>query len=68
MKLFSLKEAAAYLGLKPETVKYHVYQSGYLKGQLVGKTLVFTQEELDHFKATVPTPGRKKRDGEEPDA
>jgi hypothetical protein len=60
MKLYSLKEAAVYLGLKPETLKYHVYQSGYLKGQLVGKSLVFTEEELDEFKARVPVPGRKK--------
>jgi hypothetical protein len=60
MKLYSLKEAAEYLGLKPETVKYHVYQSGYLKGQLIGKSLVFTQEELDEFKQRVPAPGRKK--------
>ena len=61
MKLYSLKEAAAYLGLKPETVRYHVYYSGYLKGQKVGHSLVFTQEELDRFKQTVPRPGRKRR-------
>lgn len=61
MRLFSLKEAAEYLGLKPETVRYHVYHSGYLKGQKVGHSLVFTQDELDRFKQSVPRPGRKRR-------
>lgn len=67
MKLYSLKEAAEYLGLKPVTVKYHVYQSGYLQGQLVGNSLVFTQEELDRFRETVPRPGRKKSADDAPD-
>jgi hypothetical protein len=57
IKLFSVREAAEYLGLKPETVRYHIYYSGYLKGQKVGNVLVFTQDELDHFKQTVPRPG-----------
>lgn len=50
MELFSTAEAAAYLGMKLETVKYHVYVVKDLKpNKLIGKTLVFTQETLDEF-------------------
>lgn len=59
--LYSVTEAAQYLGIKPETIKYHLYQSQLLKGQLVGKSIVFTQAELDTFKATVPKRGRKPK-------
>lgn len=63
---FSLREIADELDLKPETVKYHIYKSGYFKGKgkLVGHTLSFTQEELDEMKKimrTMPRPGRKSR-------
>ena len=66
-KLYSTAEAAGYLGLKVETVKYHLYQSGYLQADIVlGRTLGFYQSTLDAFKETVPPPGRKpKADPEE---
>jgi DNA adenine methylase len=49
-KLYSTREAAAYLGLKEETVKYHVYVSSALHPERVGNLLVFTEEELERFK------------------
>ena len=48
-KLYSTREAASYLGLKEETVKYHVYVSNTLYPVKVGKSLVFTEEELERF-------------------
>jgi DNA adenine methylase len=49
-RLYSTKEAATYLGLKEETVKYHVYVSSALHPERVGNSLVFTEEELERFK------------------
>ena len=61
-KLFSTAEAAEYLRLKVETVKYHLYQSGYLEADIVlGRTLGFDQSTLDAFKDRVPPPGRRRK-------
>jgi len=56
---YNVEEAAAYLGLEPETVRYHVYTSKYLKGELKSRRLSFTQTELDSFKLNKPDAGRK---------
>ena len=48
-KLYSTKEAATYLKLKEETVKYHVYNSKTLHPIKIGGILIFTQDELDRF-------------------
>lgn len=64
-ELYSTKQAAEYLGVKPETIKYHVYTSGYLKPIKLGpRTLVFTKAMLDDFKRTVPEPGKPKKPAE----
>lgn len=61
-EFFSTKQAAEYLGIKVETVKYHIYTSKYLKPIKLGpRTLVFTKEMLDEFKRTVPDPGKPKK-------
>ena len=61
-RLFSTAEAAEYLGLKVETVKYHLYQSGHLKADVVlGRTLGFYQSTLDAFRESVPRPGRPRK-------
>ncbi|MBN1430461.1 MAG: hypothetical protein JXB07_18975 [Anaerolineae bacterium] len=57
-RLFSTEKAAEYLGLKMPLMKYHIHKSKRLKGQKVGHSLVFTQNELDQFKATERKPGR----------
>lgn len=57
--LYSTRTAAEYLGVKPETIKYHVYVAKDLvPDQRLGNTLVFTQETLDRFKQTKRTLGR----------
>jgi excisionase family DNA binding protein len=65
-RLYSTAEAADYLGLKVETVKYHLYQSGRLQADVVlGRTLGFYQSTLDAFKESVPRPGRPPKAKEE---
>lgn len=59
--LFSTAQAADYLGLSLSAIKYHVHKAGNLIPQRIGNSLVFTQEQLDHFKATRRRPGRPKR-------
>lgn len=58
MKLYSTTEAAEYLDKTVASLKYHIHVAKTLKGQLVGHSLVFTQEELDRFKRNERPPGR----------
>ena len=63
---YSLKDVAEELGLHPQTVKYHIYDSGYFKGmgKKVGRSLAFTQAELDRMRVllkSMPPPGRKRK-------
>ncbi len=58
--LYTSREAARYLELSVSTVKYHVYKSGLLQGHLIGKTRVFTKDELDVFRAADYKPGWKR--------
>ncbi len=51
MKLYSTREAAAYVGLSLQGFKYHVHTTKTIERQLVGHSLVFTQEQLDEFRA-----------------
>jgi hypothetical protein len=60
MKLFSTKEAAKYLDITERMMKKYVHGEKSQNipplltgGTLVAHTLVFTQEQLDTFKATV---------------
>lgn len=65
MKLFSTSEAADYLGVKLITMKKYVHGDEHrqpvLKGTKVGNSLVFTQEELDIFKAQRRGRGRPRK-------
>ena len=58
--LFGTNEAAIYLGMKPETVKYHI-KEGNLQGTLVGHSLVVTRRRLWEFeKEQIRRPRRVK--------
>lgn len=60
-KLFTTKQAAEYLGVKRETIKYHVYTSKLLSGKLIHPRLrMFTQTELDGLKIFM----RNRRNGD----
>lgn len=58
--LFTTKEAADYLGVKPETIKYHVHVSKRLKGMLLTPRMrLYTRTELDELAAELGrTPGQ----------
>ena len=62
-EIFSLADAADYLGLTPRGVKYHVYETGQLAGEVKGTTLLFTREALDRFNETRQAVGRPRKGG-----
>jgi len=49
--LYTVEQAADYLGLALATVQYHIYKSQELMPmRRIGKTMVFTRAILDDFK------------------
>lgn len=54
--LYSTQQAADYLGIALPTLKHHVKRGNIIPTK-IGKTLVFTQEQLDEFKAVERRPG-----------
>src|SRR3990167_2751116 len=58
---YSLREAAEYLALKPETLKHHYYKTKKLEGRCIGRTLIFTRVQLDKFAETPRPVGRPKK-------
>ncbi len=49
-KLYTLQEAADYLGVHPATIKYHLYRAKtpeFPKGHRYGRLLLWTERELD---------------------
>lgn len=67
-KVFSLIEAAQACHRHPQSLKWHRYRSGYFKdlGRVVGKSLVFTADEVDEMKRRfdkmpeLPSRGKEK--------
>ena len=65
--LFSTAEAADYVGISRQGLKYHVHVAGNLTPDAkVGHALVFTRETLDRFLARRRPPGRPPQT-EDPD-
>lgn len=58
---YGINEAAKYLGLSVSALKYHIFESKTLKPQKIGHSFIFTQAQLDEFKATKRSPGRPKK-------
>jgi DNA-binding CsgD family transcriptional regulator len=51
-KLYSTAEAAEYLGIHLETLKYHIYDQKHIEPDYtIGRDLAFLQSTLDDFKA-----------------
>jgi len=61
VKLYSTKEAAAYLNLSVSGVKHYVYIAKKLKPIKKGNSLVFTQEQLDILSRRKPGRPRKEQ-------
>lgn len=64
---YSLREVADELGIHPQTVKHHIYKTGHFKGKgkLIGRSLTFTQAELDEMKEIkkrIPPPGKPRKE------
>jgi hypothetical protein len=57
-KLYGSQEAAKYLGISVNNLKYHVHSGKNINAQLIGNSLVFTQDELDRFLSERRKPGR----------
>lgn len=65
--LYSVEEAAAYLGTTPRTVLHHHHNSGKLQGKVV-RGIYFTRDQLDEFKNNWPQPGRPRTDQSQTDS
>lgn len=50
--IFTVAQAADYLGITTDGIKYHLYKSKRLKGTMVGRDVLFNRQELDAFKAS----------------
>ena len=50
-RLYSTVEAAAYLGVNPETLRYHIYDKQHIQADYtIGRDLAFLEETLDAFR------------------
>ena len=64
-RIFSIAEAAEYLGVKYETIKYYLYKAKTLKPDItLGGVNGFYQSTLDRFRATKRKPGRPPKSAE----
>lgn len=62
-EIYSTREAAAYLGVQPVTIKFHVYVvKDLVPDKLIGNTLIFTRATLDLFKKIKRPSGRPPSD------
>ena len=59
--IYGTKEAAQYLGMTVSGLRYHIKAENILP-QKIGKTFVFTQEQLDSFQQNRRPAGRPKGD------
>jgi len=59
--IYGTKQAATYLGITVSGLRYHI-DAGNIVPEKIGKTLVFTQEQLDQFIKTRRPAGRPKGD------
>ena len=61
VNLMTTQEAATYLGLSVRTVCYYVAEGRLHKARVIGRTMMFSRQELDRFKAIPRKGGRPKR-------
>jgi len=59
--LYSTNEAARYLGFSRRGLQHHIYVTKLLHPQHIGRTLVFTRDDLDLFRSLARRrPGRPR--------
>ena len=66
-ELCSTEEAAEYLGMTVAAVKYHVHVAHNLNPMRIGRSLVYTREQLDRFKESKRPQGRPTKEESEDD-
>lgn len=49
-QIYTMEEAAIYLGVVKDTMKKYVSRQKRLRGKMVGKSMIFTKRQLDDFK------------------
>ena len=59
-QLYSLAEAAEYLGMDINALKYHAFTVNTIFSQLIGNARVFWKADLDHFQANKRGIGRPR--------
>lgn len=60
-QVFSTREAAEYLGVTFNTMKYYIHYAKTITGKKMGNSLMFTKDQLDEFRANKRPPGRPKK-------
>jgi len=65
MKLYDTSKAAQYLKMTVSALKYHVHIARNITPQKLGRTLIFTQEQLDEFQANRRPQGRPRKESNE---
>lgn len=53
-----IEDAAKYCKMSVAALKYHIYVAGDLAGRMIGHSITFEREVLDHFMANKRAPGR----------
>lgn len=60
-QIYSTREAAEYLGVSFDTMKYYIHYAKTIEGERMGNSLMFTRSQLDEFHATKRSSGRPKK-------
>jgi len=61
IRIYDITGAAGYTDLSESSVKYHMYQAKDLHYHQLGRSVLFTQEQLDHFLSIKRSPGRPSK-------
>ena len=48
--IFTMQEAAIYLGIAIDTMYKYVSRQKRIRGKMIGRSMIFTRQQLDQFK------------------
>ena len=61
IRIYDIAGAAEYTGLTESSIKYHMYSVKDLTYHLLGRNVLFTQDQLDRFLEIKRSPGRPSK-------